>query len=83
MENTNVQEAPVETQAVDEKAQLTALLAEARNTKIVLEDFKAAVQNGSYQGHQMLGIAKGLAFLDAIINQNKAHIHNLQERTGK
>lgn len=83
MENEVIDQPVVETSAVDEKAQLKALLAEARNTKIVLEDFRSAVNTGTYNGHQMLAIAKGLAFLDAILNQNKAHISNLQERTGE
>lgn len=88
MENTVVNEV-IDTVAypvVDVKAeqtQLKALLAEARNTKIVLEDFEAAVMSGIYTGSRMLAVAKGLAFLDAILNQNKAHIKNLQERTGE
>lgn len=64
-----------------EKAQLKALLAEARNTRQLMTDFKAAIHNGgSFPGHTMLAIAKGLAFLDAILEQNKAHIKNLEER---
>ncbi len=64
----------------DDKAEIKALLAEARNTKEMLQDFNTAIQNGTYQGHQMLAVAKGLSFLQAILNQNTAHIKNLQER---
>ncbi len=64
-----------------EKAQLKALLAEARNTRQLMVDFKAAIHNGgSFPGHTMLAIAKGLAFLDAILEQNRSHIKNLEER---
>ncbi len=66
-----------------EVAQIKGLLAEARNTKEMLEDFQSSVLTGSYTGGQMLKIAKGLAFLDAILGQNKAHIKNLQERLGE
>ena len=56
-----------------EKAQLKALLAEARNTRQLMTDFKAAIHTaGSFPGHAMLPVAKGLAFLDAILEQNKA-----------
>lgn len=66
-----------------ERQQLKGLLAEARQTREMLTDFEAAIKNGTFQGHQMLQIAKGLAFLIAILQQNKAHIKNLQERVGE
>ena len=75
-------EAPAQ-QVVDEKVQLKALLAEARQTKEMLEDFKAALYMGTFQGGKMLAIAKGVSFLEAILNQNKAHIQNLQTRVGE
>lgn len=68
------------TSADDDKESVKALLAEARNTKMVLEDFKSAVDNGNFHGHQMLALAKGLAFITSVINQAKAHIENLQAR---
>jgi len=68
-------------EAKAEKAQLKALLAEARNTRQLMTDFKAAIHNGgSFPGHAMLAIAKGIAFLDAILEQNRSHIKNLEER---
>lgn len=70
----------VSTAPNEDRAQLKGLLAEARQTREMLTDFDTAVKNGSYQGHQMLAIAKGLAFLIAILHQNKAHIDNLQQR---
>jgi len=66
----------------EDKAQIKALLAEARNTKVMLEAFGGAVASGTFHGSKMLDLAKGLAFLDAILNQNKAHIDNLQQRLG-
>ena len=73
--------APSNVQSKEEKAQLKALLAEARNTRQLMTDFKAAIHNGgSFPGHAMLAIAKGLAFLDAILEQNRSHIKNLEER---
>lgn len=76
----SVTEVTPEQAAKAEKAQLKALLAEARNTREMLEDFNSAVLTGTYTGGQMLKIAKGLAFMDAILKQNKAHLENLQER---
>ena len=67
----------------DDRETIKALLAEARSTKTVLEDFETAVKNGSYQGHQMMALAKGLSFVAAILAQNKAHVINLQERLEK
>lgn len=65
----------------DLKAQSKALLAEARNTRDVLVDFRAAVESGTYAGTRMMAVAKGMAFLEAILHQNSAHIKNLQERS--
>ena len=63
-----------------QKAELKALLIEARNTRDMLVGFRAAIENGTFNGHKMLDLAKGLAFLEAILKQNNAHITNLQER---
>ena len=63
-----------------EKAQLKAVLGEARNTRDVLVGFRSAVESGTYAGVRMMDLAKGLAFMEAILNQNQAHIKNLQER---
>jgi hypothetical protein len=64
----------------EDRKQVEALLAEARNTKSMLEHFKGAVSGGRFDGGSMLALAQGLAFVDAILNQNKAHIDNLQGR---
>jgi len=71
---------PEQSQANSEKAQVKSLLAEARNTRDMLVDFRAAVESGTYAGSRMLAVAKGYSFLEAILNQNQAHIKNLQER---
>lgn len=71
------------TQTKDNKADVKGLLAEARNTRDMLVGFRAAVESGTYHGSKMLDLAKGLAFMDAILNQNNTHIKNLQERMEK
>ena len=63
-----------------EKQQVKGLLAEARATRDMLVEFRAAIETGTYHGGKMLAVAKGLAFLEAILNQNQAHLRNLQER---
>lgn len=63
-----------------ERVQIQALLKEARSTRDVLVGFRSAVETGTYHGGKMLDIAKGLSFLEAILNQNQAHLHNLQAR---
>ena len=64
----------------DEKNNVKALLAEARNTRDMLVGFRSAVESGSFNGNKMMDLAKGLAFLEAILRQNNAHIHSLQEQ---
>lgn len=73
---------PPQTSA-DDKSQLKGVLAEARNTRDVLVGFRSAVESGTYAGVHMMDVAKGMAFLEAILKQNNAHIHNLQERLDK
>lgn len=68
---------------VNEAARVKALLAEARNTRDMLVGFRSAIESGSYNGNKMMDLAKGLAFLEAILGQNNAHIKNLQERLEK
>lgn len=64
-------------------AQTKGLLSEARNTRDVLVGFRAAVESGTFHGSKMMDVAKGMAFLEAILNQNQAHIKSLQERLDK
>jgi len=68
------------TDAQAEREQVKALLAEARNTREMLVSFEAAINGGTFHGGKMLDIAKGMAFLNAILGQNSAHIDNLQKR---
>lgn len=70
----------VDKQSLDEKVQLQAMLSDARNTKLVLEEFDSAVKAGTYQGHHMIAIAKGLSFIAALLGQTKGHIATLQEK---
>lgn len=67
----------------DDRDQIRGLLNEARNTKAVLAEFDSAIRSGTFQGSQMMAVAKGLSFLAAILSQNKAHIDNLQLRLEK
>lgn len=62
------------------KVELQSVLSEARATKLMLEEFDTAVKNGTYSGHQMIAIAKGLSFLHALISQSKGHIESLQTK---
>ena len=66
--------------ALSEKTEVKALLAEARATREMLVSFASAIESGTFVGVQMINVAKGCAFLDAILRQNNAHIHNLQQR---
>lgn len=64
----------------EEKANIKALLSEARNTREMLMSFVSAVETGAFSGGQMMNVAKGMAFLDALLRQNNKHISDLQER---
>lgn len=66
--------------SVNETEQTKAVLAEARATRDMLIGFRSAIESGTYHGAKMLDLAKGMAFLEAILKQNNAHIANLQER---
>jgi len=44
----------------------------------MLVGFRSAVESGSYHGAKMMDLAKGMAFLEAILSQNNNHIKNLQ-----
>jgi|WetSurMetagenome_2_1015567.scaffolds.fasta_scaffold153635_1 hypothetical protein len=58
--------------------ELSAALTEAKNTRDVLIGFRNAVSDGNFAGEDAMSIAKGLAFLDAIIAQNQAHVAALE-----
>lgn len=60
--------------------QVKALLSEARNTRDMLVGFRAAVEAGTFHGSKMMDLAKGMAFMEAILKQNQAHLKNLQDR---
>lgn len=84
----NVSESPAANDSAvkpmaNEATQTKAVLAEARATRDMLVGFRSAVESGTYHGAKMLELAKGLAFVDAILAQNNAHIKNLQERLDK
>jgi hypothetical protein len=64
------------------KVQLKQLLANARNTKELLENSTVAVQNGSFQGRDSVAIALLLQFLAQIKAQNLADIKRIQAELG-
>ena len=66
-----------------EKSQIQGLLSEARSTRDMLVAFRAAVETGMYSGGKMRDIVIGLSFVETILKQNQAHLHDLQERLEK
>lgn len=81
--STQAQSTEPSEQPKDDKKAIQGLLSEARNTRDMLVGFRAAVESGTFHGAKMLELAKGLSFMEAILNQNQAHIRNLQERLDK
>lgn len=63
--------------------ELSAQLAEAKATRDVLVRFADAIKDGEFRGADAMNIAKGLAFLDAIILQNQAHVEALEAKVAK
>lgn len=57
-----------------------ALLAEAKQTRDVLVGFAHAIDRGTYEGEECVNIAKGQAFLEALIKQNEGHIVEIEKR---
>ena len=49
----------------------------------MLVEGRAAIESGTFNGNRMLPLAKFMAFVEAIINQNQRHLHELQERLDK
>lgn len=84
MESSNIQEAemikPEESQAASKKSELTGLLAQARNVKEMLENFKAACEGSTVSGHVAVRMAIGLQWLDSMLRQNKSDIDALQDK---
>lgn len=76
-------EATLQPSLVNDKQELKQVLTEARNNRDMLVSFRAAVESGTFHGSKMLDVAKGCAFLEAILKQNNAHIHSIQERLDK
>jgi hypothetical protein len=58
---------------------LKKALAETRNTREVLMNFRAAIESGTFLGIKAVPLAHGLAFLDAVIMQSQSQIANLQK----
>jgi hypothetical protein len=74
------QTSPEESQASAKKAELTGLLANARNVKEMLENFKAACEGATVSGHVAVRFAIGIQWLESMMRQNKADIQNLQNK---
>ncbi len=78
MDSTNsaVQEAVL---PVESHQDLRGMLANARNTKQMLEDFLAAIQGATVSGHVVYRLAIGIQFLETLLKQSKADIERLQK----
>ena len=66
-----------------EKSQIEGLLREARNTRDMLIAFRGAIESSTYSGGKVRDLAIGLSFVETILKQNQAHLHDLQERLYK
>lgn len=78
-----MEQSPSNLTPVTDKVELKQVLAEARSNRDMLVDFREAVEDGTFHGSEMMAVAKGCAFLEAILKQNNAHIHSIQERLDK
>ena len=76
---TSAMAASPEASVVDShKEEIKALLAQARNVKSMLEDFKAGIEGCTFSGHVAVRIAIGLQWLESMLRQNKNDIERLQ-----
>ena len=66
--------------ALDNTAELKGMLAQARNVREMLENFKAACEGSTVSGHVAVRMAIGLQWLDSMLRQNKTDIQNLQTK---
>jgi hypothetical protein len=66
--------------SADEAASLKALVAEQENIRHVIDEFVIAIKNGRFDGRASTALAHGLAFLNAVISQNRGHVENLKAR---
>jgi hypothetical protein len=67
-------------QASAAKAELEGMLAQARNVKEMLENFKIACEGSTVSGHVVVRMAIGLQWLESMLRQNKQDIKNLQDK---
>lgn len=70
---------PVTSQEISRHEQLNGMLANARNTKDMLEGFIAAINGSQISGHVIYRMAIGIQFLETLLKQSKGDIERLQE----
>ena len=59
-------------------SEIKALLAQARNVKEMIENFKAACEGATVSGHVAVRFAIGIQWLESMLRQNKSDIERLQ-----
>lgn len=69
-----------DTAAKAAKQELQGMLAQARNVREMLTNFKAACEGATVSGHVVVRMAIGLQWLESMLRQNKADIDNLQAK---
>ncbi len=60
--------------------QLKSLLAQARGTRQMLMDFKAALDDCTVHGSHVYAMALGVQFLESLLKQAKGDIDNIQNK---
>ena len=70
--------APATSPEASRYEQTKQMLANARNTKKMLEDFLVAIQGSQVSGHVVYRLAIGIQFLETLLKQSKEDIERLQ-----
>lgn len=69
---------PETSQSPSQAVNLKALLAQARGTKDMLLNFKAAIDDCTVHGSHIYNLALGVQFVNTLINQAKNDIDGIQ-----
>jgi hypothetical protein len=72
-------ETPVGTSPSVLAANAKQQLLDATNTRDVIFEFRDAILNATFDGRRVTSIAKGIAFLDAVLAQTQAVIAGLRK----
>ena len=71
---------PSEAPAISQSSSLNQLLSQARATRQMLLDFKAAVDDCTVHGSHIVHLALGVQFLNQLVQQSTNDIHNIQAK---